>query len=426
MKDWIKSLAGSERLDLAALLVRSGDEYPFLARLQQFPWGDGSLLELAQAAADALLEAPAPASTPVPESTADPWWRPMPAAYVAALFQHVGLPEVSSPEAGRAEIMPPHARESAWIAREFLRGQGVPFEVREHAAALILGCDKPAGLLGSGAPAESYMRLACALDLRALYHLRRADLRAVGCSDDDSAAKRLEAFREQAEQLGVFGGPVAPPLGRDRAREAGFACPREQHRVLNALRYFHLVARISEQDWHLERLRLEKERLRGRLHLLVGPAGCGKSSWAQEHLAETTIISSDQMREELTGDPADQSQNYLVFQRCMDRVRERLREGKEVTFDATNYSEDLRSMPVQAARWSAAEISSYLFDVPLDEALDRNRQRDRSVPESVVRRQHRLLEPPALYEADRHAVVDSDGGSRVYWPIPRPQEGQGP
>ncbi|MHC4789310.1 MAG: AAA family ATPase, partial [Planctomycetota bacterium] len=73
--------------------------------------------------------------------------------------------------------------------------------------------------------------------------------------------------------------------------------------------------------------------------MLVGAAGCGKSSWAQEHLAETSLVSSDQMREELTGDPGDQSQNYLVFQRCMDRVREWLREGREVTFDATNCSE---------------------------------------------------------------------------------------
>ncbi|MHC4591216.1 MAG: AAA family ATPase [Planctomycetota bacterium] len=417
MKDWTKSLAGSERLDLAALVARSGDEFSFLARLQQFPWGDGSLLQLTQAATDALLEAPPPEPAPAPESTADPWWRPMPAAYVAALFQHAGLPEVSSPEAGRAEIMPPHARESAWIAREFLRGQGLPFEVREHAAALILGRDKPAGLLGSGAPAEAYMKLACSLDLRALYHLRRADLQAVSGGDDDSAAKRLESFRERAEQLGVFGAPPESPPDRNRAREAGFEEPREQHRVLNALRYFQLVARIHEEDWYLERLRLEKEQPRGRLHLLVGPAGCGKSSWAREHLAESTIISSDRMREELTGDPADQSQNYLVFQRCMDRMRERLREGREVTFDATNYSEELRSMPVQAARWSAAEIVSYLFDVSLDDALERNQQRARSVPASVIRRQHRLLQPPTLYEADRHVVVDSDGGTTVYWPV---------
>ncbi len=131
-----------------------------------------------------------------------------------------------------------------------------------------------------------------------------------------------------------------------------------------------------------------------RLHLLVGPAGSGKSTWAAEHLAGTTIVSSDRMREELTGDPADQSQNYLVFQRCMDRVREVLKAGGEATFDATNFNQGLRRMPVQAGRWCGAEIVSYLFDCGLEEALRRNESRPRMVPEDVVARQHRLLSRP--------------------------------
>jgi protein phosphatase len=200
-------------------------------------------------------------------------------------------------------------------------------------------------------------------------------------------------------------------------REIGFDEPRELHRALNALRYFRLVARMQEEEWALERLRGERERPRGRLHLLVGPAGCGKSCWARDNLAETEIVSSDQMRRELTGDPADQSQNYLVFQRCMDRVREWLCQGREVTFDATNCWEALRSMPVQAARWSAAEIVSYFFDVPLADALERNCGRERMVPERVIRRHYRLLQAPALYEADRHMVVDPAGKVARYWPV---------
>jgi protein phosphatase len=174
---------------------------------------------------------------------------------------------------------------------------------------------------------------------------------------------------------------------------------------------------MTEPDWFAERLRLEAGRPSGRLHLLIGPAGCGKSSWAESELSGTALVSSDRMREELTGDPNDQSQNYLVFQRCMDRVRRLLGEGREVTFDATNCTESLRSMPVQAARWSGAEVSSYFFDVGVEAALERNRGRARVVPESVVRRHCRLLTPPALYEADRHFLVDAEGRARAYWPV---------
>jgi predicted kinase len=415
MEKFRQSLLNAERLDLAAELARCGDELPFLCRLADFPCGERSLLEHTQSAMDALLGDPPPAPPRSTNSVLVPWWSPMPAAYVAALFQHVGLPEACSSSAGRVPLTMPHARESVHVMRDVLRSWGVPFTVREHAVALVLSQDRPAGLVGSGAPPETYMRLSCALDLMALYHLRRADRRASG-AESDVESLRLEAFRKRAEEIGVFGCPYVARLAPERMFEVGFKEPRERHRMLNSMRYFELVARMNEEEWFVERLRLARDKPRGRLHLLVGPAGCGKSHWAGQHLADTAIVSSDRMREELTGDPADQSQNYLVFQRCMDRIRERLRDGEEVTFDATNYSEELRSMPVQAARWSGAEIVSYFFDVSLAGGLARNAMRARSVPEEAIRKQYRLLELPALYEADRNMVVGQEGGASLYWP----------
>ena len=271
-------------------------------------------------------------------------------------------------------------------------------------------------MLRAGASPETYRRLACSLDLRALCTLRRAELGVWGVPADAQPAARLEAFERRLADLGVYGVPALPPVEPQEAAALGYEDARERHRALNALRYFGLVAGMSERDWSLERLRQERERTPCRLHLLIGAAGSGKSTWARDHLAHTTIVSSDRMREELTGDPADQSQNYLVFQRCMDRVREELRRGAEVTFDATNFTQGLRQMPVQAGRWSGAEIVSYLFDCGLEEVLMRNQSRERFVPEEVVARQHRLLEPPALYEADRHCLVRADGGLELYWP----------
>lgn len=418
MQKFRQSLLNAERLDLAAQVARCGDELPFLCRLRDFPCDERSLLDHTQSAMDALLDDPPPAPPISTNSVQVPWWSPMPAAYVAALFQHVGLPEARSPGAGRAPLTVPHARESVGVMRDLLRSWDVPFTVREHAVALVLSQDRPAGLVGSGAPPETYMRLSCALDLRALYYLRRADRRGAGV-EGDVESLRLEAFKKRAEELGVFGQPYMARLAPARMLEVGFKEAREQHRMLNSMRYFELVARMNEEEWFVERLRLARDRPRGHLHLLVGAAGCGKSHWAEQHLADTVIVSSDRMREELTGDPADQSQNYLVFQRCMDRIRERLRNGEQVTFDATNYSEALRSMPVQAARWSGAEIVSYFFDVGLAEGLARNAMRKRSVPEEAIRKQYRLLEPPALYEADRHMVVGAEGSATLYWPVER-------
>ncbi len=414
MKRLIQTLSSVARPDLKAALEAAA--IPLLSRLRDYLYGGRPLLDHVQALLDALLSEPPP---PLEDRgpTGTPWWSPTPAVYLAALCEHVALPEVAKPGPG----IPPHAQQSASTARELLRAGGCPFTVREHAVALIRNQSKPASLLGSGALAETYMQFACALDLRGLYWLRRAEARIAG---RQRAAAALEGFREQLEGLGCFGAVPAAPLAEREVAALGFDQAAELHRALNALRYFRLVARMGEREWCAERLRQEKGNVAGRLHLLVGPAGCGKSSWAREHLAETVIVSSDRMREELTGDPGDQSQNYLVFQRCVDRVREELHRGRDVTFDATNCTERLREMPVQAGRWSGAEIVSHFFDVGLEAALERNRTRDRLVPEQVVRRHYEILDPPAIYEADRHYVVDEAGEERPYWPqLPEPAEG---
>jgi predicted kinase len=422
MEAWIRRLSNAEPLDLTAPGLTA--DFPLTDLFADFTHGEHSLLEHTQGVMNALLADPPPQVGAPDEPASTPWWQAMPDAYIAAFFEHVGLPDACSPAAWprssrgrRGSTAMPHARESARFARELLREQGLPFALREHVAALVLHWRRPASLVRSGAPARTYRKLSCELDLRSLLFLARADLQATAEGTED-VGRTLDVFERKLTDLGLLGRPVRPPMRAEVLEGLGVERPDEVHRMLNAARYFELAAGMTEPAWFSERFRQERDRARGRLNILIGVAGCGKSTWAEENLADTAIVSSDRMREELTGDPGDQSQNYLVFQRCMDRVRTLLNEGREVTFDATNYSEDLRSMPVQAGRWCAAEIIGYYFDVGLNEALARNNRRPRTVPETVIRRQYRLLEPPALYEADRHFAVDAEGRAARYWPPP--------
>ena len=411
MRELADRLCGEAPLDLASLLREYGDQLPELLPIREIPAGDGPLLDLVQRTVDAVRREPSP--PPPPDSavppTCIPWWTPEPSTRLAALFLHVGPDRTGAGQ--------PNAREGAATARAVLSRLGIPFTVREHAVALILNCRKAESLVGGSARPQTYMRLACRVDLRSLYRLARAELAAAPGERAEIRRERLEASRERAEALGVFGRVPAPPLGEEEIARLGYASPREVHRAANALRYFSLRAGMEGEDWFAERLRQESVSPRGRLNLLVGPAGSGKSTWAREHLGSAVIVSSDLMREELTGDPADQSQNYLVFQRCVDRIRSLLKAGETVTFDATNFMESLRESPVQAARWCGAEIHSYLFDVGLEAALQRIRGRKRRVPEPIIRRHVRLLTPPALYEADQHWVVEQGATARLYWPV---------
>lgn len=76
-----------------------------------------------------------------------------------------------------------------------------------------------------------------------------------------------------------------------------------------------------------------------KLYVLVGLSGSGKSTLAAQ-LAEsnenTVIVSSDAIREELTGKIEDQSRNNEVFEIFYQRIRKNLEEGKNAIADATN------------------------------------------------------------------------------------------
>lgn len=75
------------------------------------------------------------------------------------------------------------------------------------------------------------------------------------------------------------------------------------------------------------------------LWVMCGLSGSGKSTiakqLAQEH-ENTVIVSSDSVREELTGDYENQDHNEEVFQIFHKKIRENLENNKNVIADATN------------------------------------------------------------------------------------------
>jgi len=412
MKELLAKLLSLERLDLHGLLVRYPHELRELLVLREFPWGDESLLDHAKRTMDAVLEAPPPDSVPPPGEA--PWWSPLPALHLAALFQHAGLPAAAGMGASSGHGTPPHERTSALICRRVLRRIGIPFTVREHSVALVLHSKKPDDLVGSDAPAETYMKLACRLDLRSLYALRLAELRADGVAERGDSKQGLASFRKRCEELSVFCSPPRPPLTAGQIRDAAPVDEGRARRIANALRYFRLCQQFTDRKWFARRACEEAGMVEGQLNLLIGIAGCGKSTWAAANMADTEIVSSDAMRLHISGDESDQSHNYRVFQEAMRRTASVLREGGTVTLDATNYSEELRGKPLATARWAGARICAFFFDLSLSDALQRNLKRERRVPEHVIARQWRMLTPPALYEADEHYVVDRKGRAKQW------------
>ena len=135
------------------------------------------------------------------------------------------------------------------------------------------------------------------------------------------------------------------------------------------------------------------------LFIPVGIPGCGKSHLAHG-LHPYAIVSTDAIRAQL-GDVNDQSRNDQVFAQFHCNIHNFLAMGKSVFADATNLDARARgnlrdiadqittkAMSGQLTDWWPVTTHLILFR-NVDQAIKRNRTRDRTVPEDVM---YRMLE----------------------------------
>jgi predicted kinase len=134
------------------------------------------------------------------------------------------------------------------------------------------------------------------------------------------------------------------------------------------------------------------------LILLIGLPGSGKSTLAWQ-LVESgyLLISTDAIRAQLFGDEAIQGSWFKVWaevQRQFQYAIAQIAQGKarSAIFDATNAVRRNRRQVIIAARAAGfTRITGLWLDTDLETCLDRNRNRDRQVPEAVILRMHRCL-----------------------------------
>jgi len=153
----------------------------------------------------------------------------------------------------------------------------------------------------------------------------------------------------------------------------------------------------------------------------IGLPGAGKSTY----FARKGIVplSSDLIRELLYDNAGDQRHPEWVFAVLRDLLRHRLAAGAHTTYiDATNLSRYFRRSFLQIAREFGCAAEALYFDVPLEVCLERNRKRmsglagsaqdARVVPEDVLRRMARRLEPPTREEGFSRIVVVRTGAKK--------------
>ena len=135
----------------------------------------------------------------------------------------------------------------------------------------------------------------------------------------------------------------------------------------------------------------------------IGISGSGKTTvlktFADKY--DYAYICPDDIRKELTGSSFDQSKNTEVWMEAKRRMLEKFHEGKTVVFDATFTNLEQRKEFLLFARENGAgKIEGIFLDIPLEITKERNKGRERKVPDYALDRMDKAIRdfPPKIKE----------------------------
>lgn len=136
-------------------------------------------------------------------------------------------------------------------------------------------------------------------------------------------------------------------------------------------------------------------------YMTVGCPASGKSTWAEQYKDGFIIVSSDAIRAALYGDESIQGNPVEVFELVKKNIVDALKQGKDVIFDATNMKYKNRMNIMREVNKFSSEYLIKVCEIfvePIDVLLERNANRERHVPEHVIRRMMQQFEMPTCAE----------------------------
>ena len=149
------------------------------------------------------------------------------------------------------------------------------------------------------------------------------------------------------------------------------------------------------------------------VYVMCAIPGAGKTCWAKHYAARSnalgeyiTYISSDDIREEICGDASDQSINGLVFGIFYERARKAIMDGSDVILDATHLTKKIRRKCRNQFKDLNCKFVAVQLATSVKEAIRRNKNRDRVVPEYAMSRMINIYQP-----------VEDDEGFDYIWRI---------
>ena len=135
-----------------------------------------------------------------------------------------------------------------------------------------------------------------------------------------------------------------------------------------------------------------------KLIMLSGAPGSGKSTYAANLPGNVVIVSTDEIRKEMTGEYANWGREKEMWAEFNRRATKALASSSDVTvvLDATFLNNRNRWIALSQHYFEADYVELVMFERPLEVCLKQNLQRPREkwVPEDIIKTIRNKIEEP--------------------------------
>jgi len=404
---WLSSLAGTATPDIEECIAVLGDQIGWLHRLkdteQDAQWhAEGNVHIHTNMVLTELYKLLASGASHIVGEQRQ-------ALVLSALFHDIAKPERTRSYEIDGQIRvgaPKHAYYGASYLAFKLTELDLEFSTVWTILGLVAEHHTPKLLVVKNMSKSNYLKHARQANTELVYWLEVADIRGRLCPDPEHQLQCLEEYRMFAEEYRIWGNEndvrsdLKPALCNQKAHVQDYV-------------YAHAIQQLESGKITMaeEAIGTTYEHRENHPHVIVlcGPSGSGKSTWIQKNHPDYTVVSLDDLRDKFNGDRSSQKNKGQIIQHAKEQLRVVLRSKGKVIWDATNLRQDFRSIIYTLSADYYALVTMAVFLMPESQIINKNRDRNHSVPDDVLKNQIDRYQFPLLDEAHQYMVLDGDG-----------------
>lgn len=298
--------------------------------------------------------------------------------WASALLHDVEKRSTTSVSDDGSIVSPGHAKKGATTARSILYKEVItPFALRESVVGLVRHHGLPLWALEKPNPQKALLKASFEVNTAWVAMLAKADVLGRICKDQAELLYKIELFKEFCLENDCWGkAKVFPsPLGK--------------------FGYFR------KEDQNADYLPFDDTKTE--VVLLAGIAGSGKDRYLKKNYPQHQVVSLDDMRRAMGVVYGDKVGSGRVIQKAKELAKEYLRSQTPFVWNATNITLQMREQLIDLFATYQARAKIVYLEVPYQQLLQQNRNRDYAIPSDAIEYMIHKLEVPKDWEA--HEVV---------------------